>query len=89
MHACIPVYYTCIFVPGSGVYATQDFRKGDFLVEYAGDLISKKEAERRERTLYAKHKRCYIYFFKHSEKTIWLVSIRILFVDNDYLLYNI
>ena len=31
---------------GRGVTATQPFKKGEFLCEYSGDLISREEAEK-------------------------------------------
>ena len=33
---------------GKGVFKTEDFRQGDFLVEYAGELISIEETRKRE-----------------------------------------
>lgn len=33
---------------GRGIFATQDFRKGEFVVEYSGELIDIREAEERE-----------------------------------------
>lgn len=33
---------------GRGVFATRDICRGDFIVEYAGDLISGAEGEKRE-----------------------------------------
>lgn len=38
---------------GNGVFAIGNIGKGSFLVEYAGELLSKKEAEERERAYQA------------------------------------
>jgi len=55
---------------GRGVFATRAFAKGDFIVEYAGDLISLREAKKRE-TNYAKDAAigCYMYFFEFKGKS--------------------
>uniref|UniRef100_A0A1B0GNZ4 [histone H4]-lysine(20) N-methyltransferase n=1 Tax=Phlebotomus papatasi TaxID=29031 RepID=A0A1B0GNZ4_PHLPP len=52
---------------GRGVVATQAFAKGDFVVEYIGDLISNGEAGKREQ-IYAEDQNagCYMYYFKHK-----------------------
>jgi SET domain-containing protein len=34
----------CLLILGYGVFATQDFRRGDFLLEYDGRLLSSAEA---------------------------------------------
>lgn len=51
---------------GRGVVATREFHKGEFVVEYAGELISLDEAKRREQ-FYAHDQNtgCYMYYFKH------------------------
>ena len=33
---------------GRGIYSTRKFMQGEFVVEYAGDLITPKEAEVRD-----------------------------------------
>lgn len=55
---------------GRGVFATKLFSKGDFIVEYAGDLINLREAKKRE-TNYAKDPSigCYMYFFEFKGKS--------------------
>lgn len=61
---------------GYGVVAEKEFRKGDFLVEYKGDLIQADEAARREK-LYAKKRHgCFMFFFKHNGHTMWYVYVR-------------
>ncbi|XP_059614191.1 histone-lysine N-methyltransferase PR-Set7 [Phlebotomus argentipes] len=52
---------------GRGVIATQAFGKGDFVVEYIGDLISNCEAGKREQIYAEDHNAgCYMYYFKHK-----------------------
>lgn len=48
---------------GYGVFATQDFRKGDFLVEYCGKLISGKAEE-------ITHN--YLFGYKFDGKQFWI-----------------
>ena len=54
---------------GRGIITTKDFKKNDFLVEYAGDFISLKEAKKRE-VQYSKDELPggYIYHFRSHEK---------------------
>ncbi|KAK6190697.1 hypothetical protein SNE40_002502 [Patella caerulea] len=54
---------------GRGVIATKPFKKGDFIVEYAGDLINLAESKDREEfygmsTQYG----CYMYYFTIKDK---------------------
>ena len=50
---------------GRGVFAVKPFEPGDFIVEYAGELLSSQEAEARE-VAYANDpsKGCYSFFFQ-------------------------
>ncbi|XP_005103412.1 N-lysine methyltransferase KMT5A [Aplysia californica] len=54
---------------GRGVVATKNFDKGDFVVEYAGDLLDIPTAREKELE-YGKNPEigCYMYFFKCGEK---------------------
>ncbi|CAH1165861.1 unnamed protein product [Phyllotreta striolata] len=54
---------------GRGVVASKCFKKGDFVVEYSGDLIDCLEAKSREEK-YAKDLTtgCYMYYFKHNNQ---------------------
>jgi len=54
---------------GRGIKAVKDFNKGDFVVEYAGDLIDIGTAKDLE-TKYSMDasKGCYMYYFKHKGK---------------------
>jgi histone-lysine N-methyltransferase SETD8 len=59
------------FVAGYGVFAEKDFKKGDYLMEYKGDLIEEKDAAMREECYATQNLGCYLLFFKNSEKTMW------------------
>lgn len=54
---------------GRGVVASKDFSKGDFVVEYSGDLIDPIEAKLREE-IYARNENagCYMYYFKYNNQ---------------------
>nr|XP_061804498.1 N-lysine methyltransferase KMT5A-like [Nerophis lumbriciformis] len=54
---------------GRGVFARQAFRKGDFLVEYHGELLEPAQAKRREAG-YARDPAtgCYMYYFRYRGK---------------------
>lgn len=51
---------------GRGVVTTREFRKGEFVVEYIGELIDQTVAKKREAE-YARDQStgCYMYYFKH------------------------
>uniref|UniRef100_A0A3B4AZX2 [histone H4]-lysine(20) N-methyltransferase n=1 Tax=Periophthalmus magnuspinnatus TaxID=409849 RepID=A0A3B4AZX2_9GOBI len=55
---------------GRGVFAVKGFKKGDFVVEYSGDLLELSEAKARE-TQYAQDPStgCYMYYFQYQTKT--------------------
>ncbi|XP_061880501.1 lysine methyltransferase 5Ab isoform X3 [Entelurus aequoreus] len=55
---------------GRGVFATRVFTKGDFVVEYHGDLLELTEAKLRE-ARYAQDPQtgCYMYYFQYNTKT--------------------
>ena len=44
----IDTFNSCTALTGRGVFAAQEFRKGEFLMVYDGEVISAKEGERRE-----------------------------------------
>ncbi|XP_053945370.1 histone-lysine N-methyltransferase PR-Set7 isoform X1 [Anastrepha ludens] len=54
---------------GRGVIADRHFQRGEFVVEYIGDLISMTEASEREKC-YAldENAGCYMYYFKHKNQ---------------------
>lgn len=54
---------------GRGVVATKHFYRGDFVVEYAGDLIDLSTAKQREKK-YSENPQfgCYMYYFVHKNR---------------------
>ncbi|XP_077456454.1 N-lysine methyltransferase KMT5A-A-like isoform X2 [Stigmatopora argus] len=54
---------------GRGVFAQRTFRKGDFVVEYHGDLLEPAQAKQRE-ACYTRHPGtgCYMYYFCYRGK---------------------
>lgn len=57
---------------GRGIVAGRPFQRGEFVVEYIGELIDQTEADRREED-YAQNAEfgCYMYYFKHKEQQWW------------------
>lgn len=58
---------------GRGIFATKRFQRGDFIAEYAGDLIKMGEANYREK-LYASKDTSgssFMYYFKYKEDSLW------------------
>ncbi|KAJ8338644.1 hypothetical protein SKAU_G00354300 [Synaphobranchus kaupii] len=55
---------------GRGVFATKSFQKGQFVVEYHGDLLLITDAKKRE-AKYAQDPTtgCYMYYFQYQSKT--------------------
>jgi histone-lysine N-methyltransferase SETD8 len=54
------------------VQATRAFKKGEFVVEYAGELIDIGSAKDREAQYSLDtSKGCYMYYFTHREKQYW------------------
>ncbi|XP_078523738.1 N-lysine methyltransferase KMT5A isoform X2 [Lissotriton helveticus] len=62
---------------GRGVFATRDFIRGEFVVEYHGDLIEITDAKKRE-ALYAQDSStgCYMYYFQYRSKTYCVDATR-------------
>lgn len=56
---------------GRGVVATRHFEKGDFVIEYVGELISIAEANKREEKYAELDAGCYMYYFKHNNQQHW------------------
>ncbi|KOB78637.1 Histone-lysine n-methyltransferase, partial [Operophtera brumata] len=54
---------------GRGVIATRQFGRGQFVVEYAGELVGTAEARERE-YMYAQDPEagCYMYYFRHGDQ---------------------
>lgn len=56
-------------VRGRGVYTTKKFFRNDYIVEYAGELLTQAEAKHRENIYGRNHNiGCYMYYFKWGEK---------------------
>jgi hypothetical protein len=53
------------------VFAKTQFVKGDFLLNYDGEVIEEKEAIRREAIYAQNNLGCFLFFFKHSGKKLW------------------
>ncbi|XP_068167487.1 lysine methyltransferase 5Ab isoform X2 [Antennarius striatus] len=55
---------------GRGIFAVKGFKKGEFVVEYHGDLVELAEAKTRE-AQYAQDPKtgCYMYYFQYQSKT--------------------
>ncbi|XP_048750683.2 uncharacterized protein LOC125662490 [Ostrea edulis] len=58
-------------VIGKGVFALRDFSKGEFLLEYEGELLNFKEGSRRMKE-YPQHLGSYIYLFNFKNKKFWI-----------------
>ena len=58
------------FVPGRAIFTTTHFEKGQFLLLYGGELISKDEAVKKEE-LGEDHQQSYRYHFQFKEKGLW------------------
>lgn len=60
---------------GRGVVTTKALKRGDYVMEYYGELIDYEEALRRE-SIYATKENtgCYMYYFKSLDKRYWYGS---------------
>lgn len=55
---------------GFGVFALKTFEPGEYIAEYKGELMSKKEGIEREQ-MYGDEKHSYMYFFQYNGKSYW------------------
>lgn len=57
---------------GRAVFAARRFRKGEYVVEYHGDLLEMADAKKREAE-YAQNPEtgCYMYYFQYLCKAYW------------------
>ena len=55
---------------GRGVITNRDFKKGEFVVEYAGEIVTYSEAVKREEK-YDEDIGCYMFFFRHKGRSYW------------------
>jgi len=58
-------------VLGYGLFAREEINKGDFLLEYRGELIDIDEAEKREKEYIDRRLGSFMYFFSHGGKQLW------------------
>jgi SET domain-containing protein len=65
-----PMDLLFLFILGKGLFADKEYSPGEFIVEYAGDLINRKEGLKREK-YYPQEKGSYIYFFLFNSKKYW------------------
>ena len=56
------------------MFSCTEFDKGDFLLEYRGDLISKAECERRQR-VYHDALKVFLFEFRYDGKLLWYVHV--------------
>jgi len=57
---------------GRGVVAKRIFYKGEYVVEYAGELVDRVEANDREAAYAADRKLgCYMYYFNYKDRGYW------------------
>ena len=54
-------------IKGRGIVATKPFKKDEFVVEYAGELIAAKAGKLREK-MYETDVGCYMYYFEFKDK---------------------
>lgn len=56
--------------------------KGEFVVEYIGELIDQVTAKKREK-IYAldQNTGCYMYYFQHRNHQYWLVFSKLYFLE--------
>jgi len=71
----IQTAWSSFFYAGYGVVAEQEFKKGDFIVEYTGVLITNEEAARREAEYETEDVGCFMYYFVHKGKPMWLAQL--------------
>jgi len=57
---------------GRGIIAGKDFTRGEYVVEYSGELIYVQEARKRE-AIYSQDTTtgCYMYYFKYGSTHYW------------------
>lgn len=59
---------------GRGVFATHDFHRGEFVVEYSGELIDVQQASKREKKYEQdENTGCFMYYFKFRDHQYWYV----------------
>lgn len=66
------LHVTHICELGRGIFTTAPFEKGDFLLEYQGQLITHQECERRQR-IYHDSLKDFMFKFRFDGKLWWWV----------------
>jgi SET domain-containing protein len=56
-----------VMYAGRGVFATESIARGQFVVQYAGELITAREGNKREK----QSESSYRFFFQHKERKMW------------------
>jgi histone-lysine N-methyltransferase SETD8 len=59
-------------VKGRCIFATKGFKKGEYVVEYAGELITKQEANKRDNAYANSGRGCFLLQFEHQGKVLFL-----------------
>lgn len=62
-----------LLLSGRGVFSQQPFRKGDFLFEYRGDVINKKEHKSRLKQ-YRNEQKVFLFEFRYNGQLLWYVK---------------
>ena len=55
---------------GRGVITTIQRKKGDYLCNYVGELLTASEGKKKEKE-YDENTGCFMYFFKYNDQSYW------------------
>lgn len=78
----------CCCCLGRGVFSCTEFDKGEILLEYRGDLISKEECERRQR-IYHNALKVFMFEFRYNGKLLWYVQGFDVYVYLHHMIQNV
>jgi len=56
---------------GRGVKVSRNFKRGEFVVEYAGRLLTRTEARAMEEVYKKEGKGCFMMYFSFRDKSFW------------------
>ena len=59
------------YILGHGIFATKSFEKGDFLLQYKGNIVSADVGEQLQEKYENENLGCFLYFFAHEKKDLW------------------
>ena len=62
-----------------GIFTKCGFRKGVALLEYKGDMVFSKIAEKRRKSYIKERKECFIYDIEHKGDVIWYGKVSFFF----------